>query len=96
MAIVLSVFNSICGFNNHQKPFEHTRHLRPVPELVTLKLFRSMEPIVLLVGIIMVIWTNEKLLGKSLFTPSSRPSKEEKLAEALKNYLEDGIKTKDK
>jgi len=54
-----------------------------------------MEPIILLVAIIMVIWTNEKLLGKSLFTPSSKPSKEEKLAEALKNYLEDGIKTKD-
>jgi hypothetical protein len=40
---------------------------------------------------IFIVWTNEKLFGKSFFTPVPPKTPEEEFTTALKKFLEKGI-----
>jgi hypothetical protein len=40
------------------------------------------------------VWTNEKLFGSPLFKEVPKKTAEDKFAEAIKDYLKDGIQVK--
>jgi hypothetical protein len=52
--------------------------------------------IFILVAVLFVLWTNEVLLGKKLFEEKPDPTPDDKLADAIKAYLNKGIKIRDK
>jgi hypothetical protein len=45
--------------------------------------------------LVFIVWTNEALFGKSLFTEVKPRSAEEEFAAALKKFLEKGIPVRD-
>jgi hypothetical protein len=49
--------------------------------------YYAME-VLIIVGILLIFWTNEALFGQPLFKPKPPKSTEEKLTDALKDYLE--------
>jgi hypothetical protein len=44
--------------------------------------------------LVFIVWTNEKLLGSPLFKEVPKKTAEDKFAEAIKDYLKDGIQVK--
>jgi hypothetical protein len=52
-----------------------------------------MEFVVILV-LVFIVWTNEELFGKSLIKEVPKKSAEDKFADAIKDYLKDGIQVK--
>ena len=52
-----------------------------------------MEFVVILV-LVFIVWTNEELFGKSLINEVPKKSAEDKFADAIKDYLKDGIQVK--
>ncbi|MGF1570468.1 MAG: hypothetical protein ACFCVD_20740 [Nodosilinea sp.] len=50
--------------------------------------------ILIIVTVILIFWTNEALFGSPAVKPKKAKTKEDKLADALADYLKDGIKTK--
>ncbi|NJL47679.1 MAG: hypothetical protein HC929_09575 [Leptolyngbyaceae cyanobacterium SM2_5_2] len=49
---------------------------------------------IIVVAIVLIFWTNEALFGKPVSQPKKPETKEDKLAKALADYLNDGVKTK--
>jgi hypothetical protein len=52
-----------------------------------------MEFVIILV-LVFIVWTNEELFGKSLVKEVPKKSAEDKFADAIKDYLKDGIQVK--
>jgi hypothetical protein len=50
--------------------------------------------VILIVAIVLIFWTNETLFGSAVSKPKKPETKEDKLAKALADYLNDGFKTK--
>ncbi|WOD39083.1 hypothetical protein [Nodosilinea sp. E11] len=44
--------------------------------------------------LVFIVWTNEKLFGKPLFKEVPKKTAEEKFAEAIKDYLKEGVNVK--
>ncbi len=44
--------------------------------------------------LVFIVWTNEELFGNPLFKEVPKKSPEDKIAEAIKDYLKDGIQVK--
>ncbi len=44
--------------------------------------------------LVFIVWTNEKLFGSPLFKEVPKKTAEDKFAEALKDYLKEGIQVK--
>jgi hypothetical protein len=43
---------------------------------------------------VFIVWTNEKLFGKPMFKQVPKKTAEDKIADAIKEYLKDGIQVK--
>ncbi|MGF1518830.1 MAG: hypothetical protein ACFCVB_13650 [Nodosilinea sp.] len=44
--------------------------------------------------LVFIVWTNEKLFGSPLFKEVPKKTAEDKFADAIKDYLKDGIQVK--
>ena len=44
--------------------------------------------------LVFIVWTNEELFGSPLFKKVPKKTAEDKIADAIKDYLKDGIQVK--
>lgn len=44
--------------------------------------------------LVFIVWTNEKLFGSPIFKEAPKKTPEDKFADAIKDYLKEGIQVK--